>query len=92
MKRIHARVTGRVQGVFYRASTRDKARSLGLTGWVMNMPDGSVELEAQGPDERVEELVSWLYEGPPYAKVQDVEISELSLSDQEDSFEVRYLS
>ena len=92
MKRIHARVTGRVQGVFYRASTRDKARSLGLTGWVMNMPDGSVELEAQGPDERVDELVSWLYEGPPYAKVQDVEISELSLSDQEDSFEVRYLS
>lgn len=92
MKRIHARVTGRVQGVFYRASTRDKARSLGLTGWVMNMPDGSVELEAQGPDEKVDELVSWLYEGPPYAKVQDVEISELSLSDQEDSFEVRYLS
>ncbi len=92
MKRIHAKVTGRVQGVFYRASTRDKARSLGLTGWVMNMPDGSVELEAQGPDEKVDDLITWLYEGPPYARVQDVEISELSPKDGEDAFEVRYLS
>ena len=64
MKRIHAKVTGKVQGVFYRASTRDTARALGLTGWVKNMPDGSVELEAQGPEDKLEQLVIWLNQGP----------------------------
>ncbi len=90
MKRIHAKVKGRVQGVFYRASTKDKAKSLGLTGWVMNMPDGSVELEAQGSDKKIEELISWLYEGPPYSVVTNVETREIPLKEDETDFKIRY--
>ncbi len=90
MKRIHAKVTGRVQGVFYRASTQDEARRLGLTGWVMNMPDGSVELEAQGPDEKIEKLILWLHEGPPYSVVTNVEVKEIPLKNDEIDFQIRY--
>jgi acylphosphatase len=70
--RVWARVTGKVQGVFYRASTIEQARSLGLAGWVRNLPDGSVELEAEGDDGRVRQLVDWCRRGPPAARVDDV--------------------
>ena len=90
MKRIHAKVTGRVQGVYYRASTRDEASRLGLTGWVMNMPDGSVELEAQGHQDKVDKLIKWLHQGPPYASVTDVSVEEIPVVENEDKFEVRY--
>lgn len=68
------RVTGRVQGVFYRQSARDKARALGLCGWVRNTEDGAVELEVWGTRDRVEELISWCHCGPPAAKVSGVTI------------------
>ena len=90
MKRIHARVTGKVQGVFYRASTREVAQRLGLTGWVMNMPDGSVELEAQGPEDKVETLIEWLHKGPPHSRVTGVDSREIPLEKGEREFEVRY--
>jgi len=67
-------VTGRVQGVFFRQSTRDKARSLGLAGWVRNTDEGSVELEARGPKDSLEELIAWCRTGPPAASVAAVEI------------------
>ncbi|MDJ0521274.1 MAG: acylphosphatase [Planctomycetota bacterium] len=88
-RRIHALVSGRVQGVYYRASTRDEAGRLGLRGWVRNLPDGRVELEAEGAAAQVASLVAWLYQGPPAARVDDVQVSEQAPSVNEASFEVR---
>lgn len=72
--RVHLWIEGRVQGVFFRASTMDKARELGLTGWVKNNPDGSVEIVAEGAREVVEELVTWSHKGPRHAVVDNVEV------------------
>ncbi len=65
-------VTGRVQGVWYRDSTRRKAMSLGLSGRAVNLADGSVEVVACGPDEAVAALCEWLWEGSPASRVSDV--------------------
>jgi acylphosphatase len=67
------RITGRVQGVFFRDSTRERARQLGLTGSARNMPDGSVEVLACGTGEALEQLGLWLQSGPPMAVVSNVE-------------------
>ncbi len=69
------RVTGRVQGVFYRASTQARAQELGLSGWVRNCPDGSVELEASGDAEALQQLEAWLWQGPERAQVSAVEVA-----------------
>ncbi len=66
-------VRGRVQGVFFRDSTRRKARHLALTGWVRNAPDGTVEVFAQGDPDAVEQLAAFLSAGPPHAAVAAVE-------------------
>jgi acylphosphatase len=76
MRRARAIVTGRVQGVSYRASAAAEARRLGLAGWVRNRADGSVELEVEGPDERVGALLEWCEHGPPAAKVERVAVEE----------------
>lgn len=73
MKAIHAFVTGRVQGVFYRQSARHVARGLNLVGWVRNLPDRRVEVWAQGDPEAVDRLVEWLWHGPTEASVSGVE-------------------
>lgn len=65
-------VAGRVQGVFFRASTRKQALALGLTGHVCNLPDGRVEVVACGEQAAIEALQSWLWQGPPHAQVDDV--------------------
>lgn len=70
-------VSGKVQGVFFRASTRDKAKSLGLIGFVKNQPDGSVYIEASGDAEKLKELVTWCHDGPSQAIVENVETSEI---------------
>jgi acylphosphatase len=72
MARVRARVEGRVQGVFYRASALEEASRLGLVGWVRNQRDGSVLLEAQGERAAVEALLSWCRRGPPGARVTEV--------------------
>lgn len=69
-----ATVTGRVQGVSFRYHTQREAGRLGLTGWVRNHEDGSVRVEAQGPEEAVDELVRWLRHGPPHARVDGVRV------------------
>ncbi len=69
---IRYRVFGRVQGVFFRASTRDVALRLALIGWVRNCADGSVELVACGERLRLEELERWLWQGPELAEVAEV--------------------
>lgn len=72
-----ARVRGRVQGVWFRASTADQANRLGVHGHARNLPDGSVEVLAVGSAEAVASLLAWLHEGPPMARVDDVAIEEL---------------
>lgn len=66
-------MSGAVQGVFFRQSTRREARSHGLDGWVRNLDDGRVEVFAQGPDTGVESLIDWLWVGPPRATVTGLE-------------------
>jgi len=73
-RRVHLRIHGRVQGVFFRASTLDKAKALGLTGWVRNNPDGSVEVVAEGSGDELEEFVEWSHGGPRHAAVNKVEV------------------
>jgi acylphosphatase len=70
--RVHLKIEGRVQGVYFRASTVNQARLLGLTGWVMNCYDGSVEAVAEGTRANLEKLVSWCRQGPPGAAVEQV--------------------
>lgn len=70
------RVYGKVQGVFFRASAQDKAEALGVLGWVKNEPDGSVLIKAEGPEDALQEFVSWCRQGPTYAKVEKVEYEE----------------
>jgi acylphosphatase len=72
--RVHLKINGRVQGVYFRASTVAKAQHLSLAGWVMNCPDGSVATVAEGIREKIEEFVAWCHHGPSGAKVTNVEV------------------
>jgi acylphosphatase len=74
MTRVHVRIRGRVQGVFFRAEARARAESLGLAGWICNAPDGSVEAEFEGEEERVGSMLGWCRRGPSGAHVDDVEV------------------
>lgn len=74
MSGVRVRVHGRVQGVFFRNWTADRARALGLRGWVRNRRDGTVELVAHGEEEAVEALVAACRTGPPAARVERVEV------------------
>lgn len=78
------RVTGRVQGVFFRDSTRRVALDLGLTGYAKNMPDGSVEVLACGGRESLDRLAEWLRSGPPMASVTGVEAADTDVAPPED--------
>jgi acylphosphatase len=82
------RIHGRVQGVFFRAWTADRARSLGVRGWVRNRRDGSVELEAHGEDEAVEALIAACRTGPPAAHVERIDVEDFE-GEGPPGFEVR---
>ena len=73
--RAHILVSGRVQGVYYRSYAVDKARELGLTGWVRNRYDGRVEALVEGEEEDVGKMVEWCHKGSPSARVERVEVS-----------------
>jgi acylphosphatase len=88
--RARVRVSGHVQGVFFRAFTEEVARSYGLTGWVRNMSDGQVEALLEGEKQGVERAVSSLRSGPPAARVEDVEVRWEDFTDEFGSFSVRY--
>jgi acylphosphatase len=72
--RAYVLIEGRVQGVFFRAATRDEARARGLTGWVRNLPDGRVAAVFEGDKRVVENMLLWCHQGPPYAHVDQVEV------------------
>jgi acylphosphatase len=78
MRRVRAIVSGRVQGVSYRVATAHEATRLKLAGWVRNRADGSVELEAEGADAAVAQLLAWCAHGPPAARVANVAVEELA--------------
>lgn len=80
MKHFNIRVTGQVQGVWYRGSAERKARQLGLTGFVRNQPDGSVYAEAEGPEALLLEFVEWCRQGPELARVDEVQVTEGEVS------------
>lgn len=82
-------VSGRVQGVFFRAHTQRKARDLDLSGWVRNLFDGRVELVAEGEEEKIATFLEWVKVGPPLAQVENVEIT-WSTPQGEQGFHTRY--
>jgi acylphosphatase len=88
-ERAHVYVSGQVQGVFFRDSTREKAEQLGLNGWVKNLPDGRVEALFEGPSERVREMVRWCEQGPSQAEVENVDTEFEGSEGDLTSFEVR---
>lgn len=88
-RRVRAIVSGRVQGVAYRFSAQDEADRLGLAGWVRNLPDGRVEVVAQGPPEKVQALVEWCRRGPPLARVTSVEVEDLEPAGDLRGFTIR---
>ncbi len=88
--RVHLVIKGYVQGVFYRASTREKAVELGLKGWVRNMHDGSVEAVFEGPVDKIQQAVQWCHEGPAGAQVLDIEKKQQKYLGEFDGFHVRY--
>jgi acylphosphatase len=83
-------VKGKVHGVSYRFSTHAKAIKLGLTGYVKNMPDGSVFIEAEGKEDAINKLIEWCYVGPPRAKVSEVDATESELKGYK-NFELKRL-
>jgi len=87
-KAILALVRGRVQGVGFRYEARSMARSLRITGWIANLPDGGVETYAEGPESAVNRYVSWLNHGPPGARIDSLDISERKPSRKYPSFTV----
>jgi acylphosphatase len=86
--RRRAIVRGVVQGVGFRASTREQARTLGVSGVARNLLDGSVEVEAEGDAQGVEALLAWLHQGPPWSRVERVDVTELPLSGHDGPFAV----
>jgi acylphosphatase len=89
IRRVLALVSGKVQGVSFRAATASEGRRLGVTGWVRNLPDGRVELEVQGPAEAVAALLAWCGHGPRTARVDGVSTSPRDLVEGEAGFVVR---
>jgi len=89
VKAVRYLVSGKVQGVYFRGSTRQQALRLGLKGWARNLPDGRVEVVAAGDAARLSELAEWLWKGPPTAVVREVTVEEWTGEIEGDAFEIR---
>ncbi|MCB9779583.1 MAG: acylphosphatase [Alphaproteobacteria bacterium] len=85
---VHLFISGKVQGVWYRACTQQRAVELGLTGWVRNLYDGRVEAVAEGPHDALQALIDWCHRGPDLARVVDVETEWVDFTGRFDGFEV----
>ncbi len=89
-RRGHFVCHGRVQGVFFRASAKDEANYLGLTGWARNAPDGTVEIVVEGSIEAVADFLRWCEHGPPYASVSRVDASYSAATREFSGFQVQF--
>lgn len=87
--RIRALLQGRVQGVFFRAETRDAARRHGVSGWVRNTSDGRVEAVFEGRSQDVDQVIQWCRGGPPNARVEGIRLREESYTGEFDTFSIR---
>jgi acylphosphatase len=88
--RAHVVISGRVQGVFFRAETQSAAQRLGVFGWVRNRPDGTVEALFEGPEAIVRKAVDWCWQGSPMARVSDVSVQWGDYTGEFDSFSITY--
>ena len=88
--RVHVLISGHVQGVFYRASTQRQAHTVGVRGWVRNLPDGRVEAVFEGEEAAVQRMVAWCRSGPPNAYVTDVDVRPEPFVGELTGFNVRY--
>ncbi len=88
--RYHIKISGDVQGVFFRSETKRRAQSLNLTGWVKNTPDGTVEIIAEGEKDNLRKLAVWCGEGPSAARVSNVKLKEREYKREFKTFSVKY--
>jgi acylphosphatase len=87
---VHVLISGKVQGVFFRANTKQKAEMLGLSGWVRNTKDGKVEAMFEGEEEKLDEIIKWCYKGSPLSKVEKVDVKKQNPINEFDNFSIRY--
>ena len=87
--RLHIVVSGRVQGVLYRAGARQRAHELGITGWAHNLIDGKVEIVCEGEQKNTQEFIEWCKQGPPLAKVENIEVADEEYSGEFKDFDIR---
>jgi len=88
MKRVRVIISGEVQGIYFRANIKENAVMLDLTGFVRNLPDGSVEAVFEGEETDIEEVIEFCKEGPRRAKVLDVDVEEQEFEDEFEDFEI----
>lgn len=88
--KVQVIISGRVQGVWFRANTKNKAEQLGITGWVRNTDDGKVEALFEGEDDNIKEILEWCKHGPTMAKVTDVRVKKNFDQDEYNSFSIKY--
>ena len=86
----YVKIHGKVQGVWFRANTKQKAEQLGLTGWVRNTDDGCVEAVFVGGEKQVQDMIQWCYQGPPLSKVKNVEVKNQNHTNNFDGFSIKY--
>ncbi len=89
-REAHVIVSGRVQGVWFRASTKEAAERAGAKGWVRNLPDGRVEAVIQGTQEQVEKVIEFMKVGPPGARVENIQVTWRNPSERFGSFDITY--
>jgi len=89
-RRAHVFISGRVQGVFFRATTKRKARKRGVKGWVKNLADGRVEAIFEGEEDKVKEMIQFCHEGPRSARVEKVEVDWEDNTGIFDNFSIKY--
>ena len=90
MKRVSVYISGRVQGVFFRAETQRAATGLSLTGWVRNLADGRVQAILEGEDKNVDKMLEWCSKGPPAARVENVIVTEKPFTGEFNNFTIKY--
>jgi acylphosphatase len=90
METTEIRCKGRVQGVFFRASSKSRAMDLGIKGWVKNEANGDVLIHAQGEPDKMKAFIEWCHSGPEFSKVSTVETRDLGMMDAYQNFDIRY--
>ncbi|KAA0003187.1 MAG: acylphosphatase [Thermoplasmata archaeon] len=90
MRRAHVWISGRVQGVWFRAHTKEKALELGIKGWVRNLPDGRVEAVFEGKNESIEKMIQWCHIGPSLARVKNVHVEWEEPKNEFETFTIKY--